>query len=186
MDLFDAKSAALLTALQRHGVAYLLVGGYAVNLHGYSRGTGDMDIWIRPTAENVLRLVAAFEACGYDVGGLAAYAPQVPTQGLSLRVTDEPFILDVMTQLSGPTFDEAYAQHRTYDLDGLEIHLIHRNDLVMNKLTTGRAKDLADVQSLQYIEAYWKGQKLEVFERPTPQRPPLPPNAPSPDPAASA
>lgn len=55
MDLFDAKSAALITQLQRQQVAYLLVGGYAVNIHGYSRGTGDMDIWIRPTADNVLR-----------------------------------------------------------------------------------------------------------------------------------
>ena len=75
MDLFDAKSAALITALQRQQVAYLLVGGYAVNIHGYSRGTGDLDIWIRPTADNVLRLVAAFEACGYGVEGLADYAP---------------------------------------------------------------------------------------------------------------
>ncbi|MDQ2770554.1 MAG: hypothetical protein M3Y54_08650 [Bacteroidota bacterium] len=71
MDLFDAKSAALITQLQRQQVAYLLVGGYAVNIHGYSRGTGDMDIWIRPTADNVLRLVAAFVACNYDVTGLA-------------------------------------------------------------------------------------------------------------------
>ncbi len=47
MDLFDAKSAALITELQRQQVAYLLVGGYAVNIHGYSRGTGDMDIWKR-------------------------------------------------------------------------------------------------------------------------------------------
>ncbi len=118
MDLFDSKSAALIAALQRERVAYLLVGGYAVNIHGYSRGTGDMDIWIRPTTENVLRLIAAFESCGYEVGGLAEYAPQVPTQGLSLRVTDEPFVLDVMTQLSGLTFEAAYAQHKTYDLDG--------------------------------------------------------------------
>lgn len=71
MDLFDTKSAALIEALQSTGVAYLLVGGYAVNIHGYSRGTGDMDIWIRPTVENVLRLISAFEHCGYDVSGLA-------------------------------------------------------------------------------------------------------------------
>jgi len=177
MDLFDAKSAALITQLQRQQVTYLLVGGYAVNIHGYSRGTGDMDIWIRPTDDNVLRLVAAFVACDYDVTGLAEYAPQVPTQGLSLRVIDEPFILDVMTHINGLTFDAAYAHHKTYDLDGLEIHLIHRNDLVLNKLSSGRDKDLADVRSLQFIEAYWNGQKLEVYEKPTPQQPspPTPP-----------
>ena len=169
MDLFDAKSAALITQLQRQQVAYLLVGGYAVNIHGYSRGTGDLDIWIRPTADNVLRLVAAFVACDYDVTGLAEYAPQVPTQGLSLRVIDEPFILDVMTHINGITFDAAYAHHKTYDFDGLEIHLIHRNDLVLNKLSSGREKDLADVRSLQFIEAYWNGQKLEVYEKPSPQ-----------------
>ena len=171
MDLFDAKSAALITQLQQQKVAYLLVGGYAVNIHGYSRGTGDMDIWIRPTADNVLRLTAAFVACGYDVTGLAEYAPQVPSQGLSLRVIDEPYILDVMTHINGVTFETAYAQHKIYDLDGLEIHLIHRNDLVINKLSSAREKDLADVHSLQFIEAYWNGQKLEVYEKPTPQVP---------------
>lgn len=169
MDLFDAKSAALITQLRQQEVAYLLVGGYAVNIHGYSRGTGDMNIWIRPTADNVLRLVATFVACDYDVTSLAEYAPQVPTQVLSLRVIDEPFILDVMTHINGVTFDTAYAHHKTYDLDGLEIHLITRNDLVLNKLSSGRDKDLADVRSLQFIEAYWNGQKLEVYEKPTPQ-----------------
>ena len=171
MDLFDAKSAALIQALQQQQVAYLLVGGYAVNIHGYSRGTGDMDIWIRATADNVLRLVAAFEACGYVLDGLADYAPQVPTQGLSLRIIDEPFVLDVMTHINGVQFDAAYAHHKTYDLDGLEIHLIHRNDLVLNKLTSAREKDIADVRSLQYIEAYWNGKKLDVYEKPTPQQP---------------
>ena len=48
----------------------------------------------------------------------------MPSQGFSLRVIDEPFILDVMTQLNGVTFENAYAHHQTYDLDGLEIHLI--------------------------------------------------------------
>lgn len=119
----------------------------------------------------MLRLVAAFVACDYDVTGLAEYAPQVPTQGLSLRVIDEPFILDVMTHINGLAFDAAYAHHKTYDLDGLEIHLIHRNNLVLNKLSSGREKDLADVRSLQFIEAYWNGRELEVYEKPTPQHP---------------
>ncbi|MDQ2770555.1 MAG: hypothetical protein M3Y54_08655 [Bacteroidota bacterium] len=74
-----------------------------------------------------------------------------------------------MTHINGITFDAAYAHHKTYDLDGLEIHLIHRNDLVLNKLSSGREKDLADVRSLQFIEAYWNGQKLEVYEKPAPQ-----------------
>ena len=81
-----------------------------------------------------------------------------------------------MTHLNGLTFDAAYAHHKTYDLDGLEIHLIHRNDLVLNKRSSGREKDLADVRSLQLIEAYWNGQKLEVHEKPALQQPsPTPP-----------
>lgn len=131
-----------------------------------------MAIFKISAADNVLRLVAAFVAFDYDVTGLAEYAPQVPTLGLPLRVIDEPFILDVMTHVNGLTFDTAYAHHETCDLDGLEIHLIHRNDLVLNKLSSGREKDLADVRSLQFIEAYWNGQKLEVYEKPTPQHRP--------------
>ena len=76
-----------------------------------------------------------------------------------------------MTHINGVTFEAAYAHHKTYDLDGLEIHPIHRNDLVLNKRSSGREKYLADVRSLQFIEAYWNGQKLEVHEKPTPQSP---------------
>ena len=77
-----------------------------------------------------------------------------------------------MTHVNGLTFDAAHAHHKTYDLDGLEIHLIHRNDLVLNKRSSGRGKGPANVRSLQLIEVYWNGQKLEVYEEPAPQSSP--------------
>ena len=167
MDLFSAKSGALIEQLRQHQVRHLLVGGYAVNIHGYSRGTGDMDIWIDATSENVLRLAAVLGENDFDVAALIAYAPQVPQEGLFLRIADDDFILDIMTQLDGVEFEAAYAHHVTYNLDGLEIHLIHRNDLVFNKLKAGRPKDLDDVQQLQYVEARWKGKKLDDYSKPS-------------------
>ena len=106
------------------------------------------------------------------MAGLTEYAPQVLIQGLSLRIIVEPFILDVMTHVNGLTFDAAHAHHKTYDLDGLELHLIHRNDLVLNKRSSGRGKGPANVRSLQLIEVYWNGQKLEVYAEPAPQSSP--------------
>lgn len=167
MDLFSAKSGALIEQLQLHQVKHLLVGGYAVNIHGYSRGTGDMDIWIEASSENVIRLANVLGDSGFDVAGLIAYAPQVPEKGLFLRIADEDFVLDIMTRIDGIEFEAAYAHHDIYDLEGLEIHLIHRNDLVLNKLTSGRLKDIDDVQKLQYVEAYWKGKKLDDFKKPS-------------------
>lgn len=168
MDLFDTACVELVEALNRNRVEYMLVGGMATNLHGYSRGTADMDICIRPTTENALRLAKALNECQLGLEELETFAPLVPEKGLWFRIVEPPFILDVMSEMNGVDFEAAFARRRFYDLDGLEVFVIHRNDLIANKMTTGRSQDAADVENLHGVEPYFRGKKLEYYEKPPP------------------
>jgi hypothetical protein len=133
--------------LQSHGVRYLLVGGYAVGFHGYPRPTGDLDIWVAIEPENADRIVAALREFGFDV-------PEI-TRDLFLqrqkvvRMGNVPFRIEIITSISGVSFDECYAQRVLGIIDGEEVVLIDRANLKKNKLASGRLKDLADLEQLK-------------------------------------
>jgi len=136
-----------LRLLQSHGVRYLLVGGYAVGFHGYPRPTGDLDIWVAIEPENADRIVAALREFGFD-------NPEV-TRDLFLqpqkvvRMGNVPFRIEIITSISGVSFDECYAQRILGIIDGEEIVLIDRANLKKNKRASGRLKDLADLEQLK-------------------------------------
>jgi hypothetical protein len=136
-----------LRLLQSHGVRYLLVGGYAVGFHGYPRPTGDLDIWVAIEPENADRIVAALREFGFDV-------PEI-TRDLFLqrqkvvRMGNVPFRIEIITSISGVSFDECYAQRILGMIDGEEVVLIDRANLKKNKRASGRLKDLADLEQLE-------------------------------------
>ena len=136
-----------LRLLQSHGVRYLLVGGYAVGFHGYPRPTGDLDIWVAIEPENADRIVAALREFGFDV-------PEV-TRDLFLqrqkvvRMGNVPFRIEIITSISGVSFDECYAQRILGMIDGEEVVLIDLANLKKNKRASGRLKDLADLEQLE-------------------------------------
>ena len=103
-----------LSLLNRHSVEYLLIGGYAVNLYGFVRATGDMDVFIALNPDNVSRIVAAFHEFG--VGSMTAEALQ---PGKIIRLGVPPMRLEVLNRISGVTFAEAYATREVKELNGL-------------------------------------------------------------------
>ena len=166
MDIFADEFRDFISLLNHYRVEHLLVGGYAVNLYGYNRPTGDLDVWVNPTAANILRLADCVDKYGYSADDLRAFAPEVASKGLKMELNEPPLIIDVLAQISGVQFDEVYAAHRTYWLEGLEIHLIDRQALLLSKMSSSRPKDLDDVQRLHGLEAIVKGKKLSFYERP--------------------
>ena len=171
MDLFAAETSALIGCLHRAGANYMLVGGLAVNLYGYNRTTGDLDLWIQPTAANYLLTLDALEQFGYELEHMRDRAAIVATEGVTLRLTDDEFVVDIMSHISGVRYEEAVRNRRLFDLDGLVVYVIHRNDLVVNKMMSGRLKDQDDVYSLQRVEAFFKGERLDAYEIPQPDAP---------------
>ena len=133
-------------SLNRHGVKYLLVGGYAVGYHGYPQATMDIDVWVESTPGNARRVVAALEDFGF--GG------EVLTEELFLkgdqiiRMGLPPMRIEIMTSISGVEFGEAYDQRIKDELDGVQVNLISLRHLKVNKVAAARAKDLADLEEL--------------------------------------
>ena len=133
--------------LNSNGVEYVIVGAFAVGFHGYYRNTADLDVLVRPTAENSTRLVRVLSQFGFDSMGVTAADLQAPDSVIQLGV--QPNRIDMLTTISGVSFDEAWASRCDADLDGIPTHFIGREELIRNKEATGRARDLGDADELR-------------------------------------
>lgn len=133
-------------SLNAHQVEYVVVGAYALAFHGAPRFTGDIDILIRPTAENAVRLLAAVAAFGFPTAGLAPEELTAPTRVLQLGV--EPVQIHVMSAISGVEWDEAWRGHVTGRCGSRDLPFLGREEFVKNKRAAGRLKDLADLEAL--------------------------------------
>ncbi len=135
-----------LSLLNANRVDYLLVGGYAVGLHGYPRATIDLDVWVRATADNAGRIIDALHAFGFDTPSLE---PRLFLDPRSIvRFGVPPFRIEVMTSIDGVTYGECRARGVEFDIDGLRVPVIALDDLRVNKRAAGRHKDLADLDNL--------------------------------------
>jgi hypothetical protein len=135
------------SALNDAGVDWLLVGGYAVGIHGYPRATKDLDIWIRPTPENARRVVRALVAFGAP-SPLEAEAG-LAREGFVVQIGAAPVRIDILTSVSGLTFEDAWEHREHRVIAGVPVHLISMRDLLTNKRACGRLQDLADVEKLE-------------------------------------
>jgi len=132
--------------LRLHEVEYLLVGGYAVGYHGYPRATIDIDVWIAPTPENALKVVAALEDFGF---GSDVLVPDLFVQlDKIFRMGLPPMRIEILTSISGVEFTDVYADRIEDELDGVPVKLINLHYLKMNKKAAARGKDLADLEEL--------------------------------------
>ena len=153
MNIFYKEHQDILKALVHHKVDFILIGGYAVNYYGYNRATGDMDIWLNPINENKEVLINALISLGFDEEGIAiiqSWDFSVP-QKFHIGSEHQPDKTEFMTQISGVSYNFA-GDHKVFaNIDGLELPIIHYNNLIQNKKSTGRTKDLADVEYLEKI-----------------------------------
>src|SRR5687768_5793357 len=132
--------------LSAHGAEFLVVGGQAVIAHGYPRLTKDMDLWVRPTADNGARVLSALAAFGASLDGLSPLQFEDPRTLLMLD--REPFRVDILTDIPAVTFDEAWRSRIYVTLDDVELPVIGKALLIKNKRAVGRLQDLADAEEL--------------------------------------
>jgi len=136
-----------LKLLNENSVRYLLVGGYAVAFHGYPRNTGDMDIWIAFDPDNASKVTKALREFGFSDTALQEELFSNPK--IVVRMGVPPYRIEVLTTVDGIEFESSYANRIIEKMDGFEISIISKNDLIKNKLTAGRNKDLDDVENLK-------------------------------------
>jgi len=132
--------------LNNNDVRYLVVGGYAVALHGHPRYTKDIDIWIELTPENADRVVQALEQFGFGSLGLKPADFLEPSQVIQLGYP--PRRIDLLTSLKGVDFNDCYQDRTTIVIEGMNIDFINLANLKKNKQATGRHQDLADLENL--------------------------------------
>jgi len=140
----------LCNLLNAHSAEYLVVGGQAVIAHGYPRLTKALDLLVRPTLSNGSRVLAALAAFGAALPGLAREQFEDPRT--SLMLGREPFRVDILTDIPGVTFDEAWSSRIYVTLDEVSLPIIGKAELIKNKRAVGRLQDLADAEELEKIE----------------------------------
>jgi hypothetical protein len=136
----------LLVLLNSHHVEYLVVGAYALAFHGAPRFTGDLDVFVRPDSTNSKRLIEALTAFGFGSLGLSPQDFEKPDQVVQLGLP--PVRIDLITGISGVSWDQADTGGILAELDGVPVRFISRDHLVTNKRAAGRKKDLADLEAL--------------------------------------
>ena len=135
--------------LNEYKVKYVLVGGWAVVIHGYTRNTGDMDFFVDTTEENAEKIILVIkDFLGSTIGFTKQDFMKVDN---IIMMGRPPFRIDVLTGISGVSFHEAYNSSKIYEDEGLAIRCIHINELIKNKKASGRTKDLGDAEMLEKI-----------------------------------
>ena len=135
--------------LTQHRVEYLLVGGHAVAFHGWPRFTKDIDFWIRPSADNALRILTVLHEFGFGDVGLEATDFSEPGKVIQLGIP--PNRIDLVTAIDGVVFESAWDRRVEAEYAGLPLYIIHLDDLLQNKRTSARPQDLLDLEKLTAI-----------------------------------
>ncbi len=134
-------------SLNDNQVRYLVVGGYAVALHGYPRYTKDIDIWIELSPLNATRILQALDQFGFSSLGLTEN--DFLEADSIIQLGYPPRRIDLLTSLSGVDFDICYSNKVVVELDEIQVNFIDLENLKKNKLATGRSQDIADVENLE-------------------------------------
>ena len=153
MDIFDEEVFKFLRALQNTNVKYIMVGGYAANLHGYQRFTWDMDVWIEDSKANRENLRKAFNEAG--MGDYFMLETMQVSPGWTDFRLNNGMRLDIMVNMKGLesfSFDECLSVATSADIDGIKIPFLHINQLIANKKAVNRSKDQIDVIELEKIK----------------------------------
>ena len=145
----NEKQISLLAAFLAAKVEYAIVGGVAVNTHGYLRATNDLDIFIRPTEENARAAFSALLALGVPLGELQP--SDLLNDEDNFRFGADEDHIDILASIGDMPFEQVWRNKVIAVVEGLQVPFISKSDLIDNKKQVGRLRDLADVEELSLI-----------------------------------
>ncbi|MBZ5606626.1 MAG: hypothetical protein LAP38_00070 [Acidobacteriia bacterium] len=135
-----------LESLNSNEVEYVIVGGYAQAYHGRPRFTGDIDVLVRPSRDNAARLRIALTQFGFGQLGLSE--DDFVAEGRVIQLGIAPNRIDLLTSLTGCTFDDVWQTRISTQIAGVPVNMIAKKQYVQNKRAVGRPQDLADIDGL--------------------------------------
>lgn len=145
--MFSQDFKEFVELLIKHNASYLIVGGYAVGIHGHPRYTGDLDIWLDPTVANAEKIVQCVNEFGFSSFNLKT--EDFIKEGNVIQLGYPPLRIDLLTEIDGVSFDECYQNRKEVVIEDVLVNFIGYHDLLKNKKVTGRLKDLDDIDNLQ-------------------------------------
>jgi hypothetical protein len=137
----------IIRALSDASARFIIVGAYAVNLYVDPRATGDLDIWVEPSAENARKVWNALAEFGAPLTGVSESDFSKP--GATFQIGIAPLRIDILTEISGVRFDEAWSDRSMHPFGPFTIPFLGKKTLIQNKRAAARPKDLADLDSLE-------------------------------------
>ncbi|MGQ0815266.1 MAG: nucleotidyltransferase [Gemmatimonadota bacterium] len=137
----------MLSALSDAGAEFLIVGAHALGAHGHPRATRDLDIWVNATPENARRVWRARADYGAPLHDLTEQ--ELATPGIIFQIGVAPFRIDIMTDIAGVAFADAWPDRITVELGGRRVPVIGRAQFIATKRAAGRPRDLADIADLE-------------------------------------
>ncbi len=149
--IFEEDFIEFIELLNKYKVEYLIIGAHALAYHGRPRHTGDLDIWINPNPENALKLITVLDDFGF--GSLGLSTADFLKDGYVTQLGYPPLRIDILNSISGVEFNKAYKEKVTTLIGELHVNFINLSDFIKNKETTGRAKDIGDIESLKNQES---------------------------------
>ena len=154
-DIWDKEALLFLKLSNQYEVRMLMVGGGAVNFHGYQRHSADVDFWIDTSEENLARLVLVLKEMGYKIVDFPESVKK-QEQNISLKFSPLSIFIELITCFSiNKSFDEAFNESEFMTINDEEIYkwrVLNYEDLIISKIKSGRPKDLLDIQELQKIK----------------------------------
>ena len=145
--MFSQDFKEFVELLIKNKAEYLIVGGYAVGVHGHPRYTGDLDIWLNPSLENAKKILACVNEFGFSSYGLTE--SDFTKEESIIQLGYPPLRIDLLTNIDGVTFDECYKNRMEVEIDDLLVNFIGYKDLLKNKEKSGRLRDLDDLDNLK-------------------------------------
>lgn len=151
---WEEKINTFLKLANKNNVRMLMVGGGAVNFHGYQRHSADVDFWIDVSKNNLKKLIKVFRDLKYDIVDFPKEVYE-KKQNISIKFSPIDLNLELITKFDvNKTFDEAFKDSIEAQIEGnslLKWNVLSLDDLITSKIKSGRNKDLLDIKELQKI-----------------------------------
>ena len=149
IEAWDNNIRDFIRGCKKHEVKIIMVGGGAVNFHGYQRHSADVDFWLEPVAENFKKLILVFQEMGFEIDDFPKKVKE-QQQNISIKFTPSILNLEIITNFSvNKPFAKAFEEAVQVKKNGLEWRVLSFEDLIISKIKAGRPKDLLDIQELQ-------------------------------------
>lgn len=129
-------------------VRFMIVGAHALAVHGVPRATADLDIWVCPDPGNADRVIIALRSFGAPIEALGISAQDFTRSDMVAQLGVPPYRIDFLTSISGVEFEDAWADHLSSEIAGVNVPVLSRRAFIINKSASGRLKDRADLESL--------------------------------------